>query len=274
MRAGTDSLARIIILIILLTATAVRAQEYRDVVFLKNGSVIKGFYKELYPSDSLRMETIDGGVLVCAFTDIERIAKERTKIYVVNTQEADMLPPRVWRPKGYIGSVEYGRDINSSDSHIVITSMFTVHGYQFNPYFYFGLGFGIQHMEYEAEGLKLSFTESTIPLFADMKIHLLKTRIAPFVDGRLGYSVKGFKGFYLNPSAGVSFGISPRTGGYLGLGYSFQKLKGNDESDRTRLEGMSFRVGLFFYAVAGCGSPVLGGICHSLLTCPAACGRC
>ena len=236
----------ILLLILAFVVSSVQAQEYRDVVFLKNGSVIKGFYKELYPSDSLRMETIDGGVLVCAFSDIERIAKERTRIYVVNTQETDMLPPRVWRPKGYIGSIEYGRDINSSDSHLVTSAMFTVHGYQFNPYYYFGLGLGIQHMEYETGGLKMLFTESTVPLFADMKIHLLKSRIAPFVDGRIGYCIRGFKGFYLNPSAGVSFGISPKTGGYMGLGYSFQKINAKGETDKTKLEGVSFRVGLFF----------------------------
>ena len=215
-------------------------------VFLKNGSVIKGFYKELYPSDSLRMETIDGGVLVCAFSDIERIAKERTKIYVVNTQNADMLPPRIWRPKGYIGSIEYERDFNSSDSRIITSAMFTVHGYQFNPYIFLGIGIGFQQMEYETDGVKLSFTKTTVPLFADAKIHLLKTRIAPFVEGRLGYCVSGFKGLYFNPTVGVSFGISPRTGGLLAFGYSFQKLKGNEETDRTKLEGLSFRVGLFF----------------------------
>ena len=224
----------------------VHAQEYRDVVFLKNGSVIKGFYKELYPSDSLRMETIDGGILVCAFSDIERIAKERTKIYVVNTQDADLLPPRIWRPKGYISSLEYERDFNSSDSRLITSTMFTVHGYQFNPYLYLGAGLGFQQMEYETDGVKLLFTKTTIPLFADAKIHLLKTRIAPFVEGRLGYCISGFKGLYFNPTVGVSFGISPKTGGILAFGYSFQKLKGNEETDKTKLEGLSFRVGLFF----------------------------
>ena len=236
----------LIILAVALSCGVVNAQEYRDVVFLKNGSVIKGFYKELYPSDSLRMETIDGGVLVCAFSDIKRIAKERTRIYVVNTQEVDLLPPRVWRPKGYNGSIEYGRDINSSDSHLVTSAMFTVHGYQFNPYFFIGLGLGVQHMEYETSGLKLSFTESTVPLFADMKIHLLMSRIAPFVDGRLGYCIRGFKGFFLNPSVGASFGISPKTGGYMGLGYSFQKINAKGETYKSKLEGVSFRAGLFF----------------------------
>ena len=235
-----------LLLALLCLSSTVEAQDYRDVVFLKNGSVIKGFYKELYPSDSLRMETIDGGVLVCAFSDIERIAKERTKIYVVNTQDADMLPPRIWRPKGYIGSIEYERDFNSSDSRIITSAMFTVHGYQFNPYIFLGIGIGFQQMEYETDGVKLSFTKTTVPLFADAKIHLLKTRIAPFVEGRLGYCVSGFKGLYFNPTVGVSFGISPRTGGLLAFGYSFQKLKGNEETDRTKLEGLSFRVGLFF----------------------------
>ena len=227
--------------------STVRAQEYRDVVFLKNGSVIKGFYKELYPSDSLRMETIDGGVLVCAFSDIERIAKERTRIYVVNTQEDNLLAHRRWRPRGYTGTLEYGRDVNSSDSRIVTSALFTSHGYQFNPLLFLGLGFGIQHMEYEDGGLKLSYTESTIPVFVDAKIYLLRTRLAPFIEGRAGYSIKGFKGFYVNPSAGMSFGISPRTAGYLKLGYSFQQLKGHeDETGKDRLEGISFRMGLRF----------------------------
>ena len=225
----------------------IRSQEYRDVVFLKNGSVIKGFYKELYPADSLRMETIDGGILVCAFSDIERIAKERTRIYVVNTQEDNLLAHRRWRPRGYAGSLEYGSDVNSADSRIVTSALFTSHGYQFSPLLYMGLGFGILHVEYEDGNLKMSYTESTIPLFADVKFYLLKTRIAPFVEGRAGYSVKGFKGVYLNPSAGVSFGISPRTAGYLKLGYSFQQLKGHeDETGKDRLEGVSFRVGLRF----------------------------
>ena len=103
----------------------IRAQEYRDVVFLKNGSVIKGFYKELYPADSLRMETIDGGILVCAFSDIERIAKERTRIYVVNTQEDNLLAHRRWRPRGYAGS---HRDIGTV--HVARLSVLaaTLHG--------------------------------------------------------------------------------------------------------------------------------------------------
>lgn len=70
----------------------VSAQDYRDVVFLKNGSVIKGFYRELYPSDTLRMETIDGGIFVCAMSDVVRIAKERTSLYVVNIQDEASMP--------------------------------------------------------------------------------------------------------------------------------------------------------------------------------------
>lgn len=245
----TKQLLRLTIVLLCLACqpSTACAQEYRDVVFLKNGSVIKGFYKELYPSDSLRMETIDGGVLVCAFSDIERIAKERVRIYVVNTQEDNLLAHRNWHPRRYVGSIEYGRDVNAADSRIVTSGLFTVHGYQFYPFLFLGLGLGIQHIEYENDGLKMSYSESTIPLFADAKIYLLKTRISPFIEGRAGYSIKGFKGFYLNPSAGMSFGISPKTAGYLTLGYSFQQLKGHeDETGKDDLEGISFRVGLMF----------------------------
>jgi hypothetical protein len=237
---------RITGIIVLLTCflSAVQAQEYRDVVFLKNGSVIKGFYKELYPNDSLRMETIDGGVLVCAFSDVERIAKERTSLYVVNVQE-DIDPPiRTWRPKGYRGFLEYGQDTNSKESKIVATGLITVHGYQLNRNLFVGGGFGLQHFEYREKQYVFSMTENTMPVFADVQFSFLRTRIAPFIEGRAGYSVTGLKGLYCNPSAGVNFGITPRMGGYLSLGYSLQEYKENDE--KNKLEGLSFHMGLYF----------------------------
>lgn len=233
-----------IIFILLGLHLQAEAQEYRDVVFLKNGSVIKGFYKELYPDDSLRMETIDGGMLVCAFSDVERIAKERTSIYVVNVQDEGELPPRIWRPKGYRGFLEYGQDTNSSESKIVATGLLTIHGYQFNRHLFLGAGFGIQHYEYRADQFTLSISQNTMPIFAEVQIDLLRTRITPYIESRVGYSVTGFKGIYFNPSAGVIFCMTPRTGGYLSLGYSFQKYK--EDGEHKKLEGFSFHLGLFF----------------------------
>ena len=220
------------------------AQDYRDVVFMKNGSVIKGFYKDFYPGDSLRMETIDGGVFICAVKDIERIAKERTSIYVTNIQDEDLLPKRAWRPAGAKGYVEYGHDINGSDQNLVGYSLIVGAGYQFGHHVYFGGGIAMTRYEYEANNLKLVTTNNSLPLFAEFQYNLLRTRITPILGCRAGYTVKGFKGFYFNPSVSVDFGLTPRLGGYILVGYSLQNY--NDEDVSRKAEGLSLHIGLHF----------------------------
>ena len=224
----------------------VSAQDYRDVVFLKNGTVIKGFYNELFPGDSLRMETIDGGVLICAMSDIARIAKERTSLYVVNIQDEASMPKRIWRPQGYRGFIEYGQETNLDDSGLKMSSLMTVHGYQFNRHVFLGVGFGLQNVEYSTNGFKLSFDRRVIPVFGDVQLSVLKTRITPLVDCRIGYSISGLKGTYFNPSVGVDFGISPRFGGYILLGYSQQKYKDEDDNTNKKLKALSLHCGLHF----------------------------
>ena len=233
-----------LIFIALSWSTCCFAQDYRDVVFLKNGSVIKGFYKELYPGDSLRMETIDGGILVCAMKDVERIAKERTSLYVVNIQDSIGLPKRIWRPAGYKGFLEYGWDTNVSDNNLRAISFFTVHGYQFNRHVFIGCGLGLQQYKYELNGLTLSYSHNIIPIFGDLQLSLLRRRITPVLDCRAGYTVNGLNGLYLNPSVAVDFGITPRIGCYLSLGYWLQKYKENDEN--KKFKGLSFHVGIHF----------------------------
>ncbi len=48
----------------------------RDVVHLKNGSVIKGIITEQVPGQSLTIETVDGSVFVLSIEDVAKITKE------------------------------------------------------------------------------------------------------------------------------------------------------------------------------------------------------
>jgi hypothetical protein len=49
---------------------------YRDVVYLKNGSVIKGTIVETIPEKSIKIETADGNLFVYNLSDIEKLTKE------------------------------------------------------------------------------------------------------------------------------------------------------------------------------------------------------
>lgn len=52
------------------------AQQMEDVVYLKNGGVIRGNIVEQIPSQSLKIQTRDGNVLVYSMDEIAKISKE------------------------------------------------------------------------------------------------------------------------------------------------------------------------------------------------------
>ena len=62
-----------------LMATIVFAQSnYQDVVYLKNGSIIRGVIIEQVPNESLKIETADGNLFVYKIDEVEKMTKERS----------------------------------------------------------------------------------------------------------------------------------------------------------------------------------------------------
>jgi len=64
---------------ILFTSMALSQQEYEEVVYLKNGSIIKGTIIEQVPDVSIKIQTKDGNIFVYKMEEIDRITKESTK---------------------------------------------------------------------------------------------------------------------------------------------------------------------------------------------------
>lgn len=200
----------------------VSAQEYRDVVYLKNGSVIKGFYKSFFMNDTLRMETLDGSLLVCPTSDILRIAKEKTDVYVVEEDESADLS-RVWRPRGYCGSFELLFGWCGDDTTLSTEAVYTTHGYRFNPNLYAGLGIGLERYIGKSHELTAQQDRPTIPLYGEVSWYMLKSRITPYISCRGGYAIYGQRTWSFSPSVGVDFGITPHIGAFLKLSYRWQK---------------------------------------------------
>lgn len=222
------------------------AQEYRDVVFLKNGSVIKGFYNEIYTDDSLRMKTIDGGYLVCAFSDIKRIVKEKNEVYLLRKTEDE---ERVWRPKGYSGQVEYGLWQNTKNRGIYASSFEMTHGYQFNRIVFLGGGVGVERISLTNESYTLTQSGVNVPVYADMRLYVLPNRVAPFLDLKGGYTVLGVKGGYSSASLGIDFSITPRLGIYGTVGYYVMQIhdqKYRDEDGKEFAQNISMKLGIRF----------------------------
>ena len=73
-----------LVLIMCLTAfvavSQVCAQQMEDVVYLKNGGVVRGTIVEQIPDKSLKIQTRDGNVLVFTMDEIAKLSKETPKV--------------------------------------------------------------------------------------------------------------------------------------------------------------------------------------------------
>jgi hypothetical protein len=65
------------LIILGLSAFAQNYNNYQDVVYLKNGSVIKGIIIEQTPNVSLKIQTKDGSIFVYQMTEVEKMTKEQ-----------------------------------------------------------------------------------------------------------------------------------------------------------------------------------------------------
>ena len=79
----------------------------------------------------------------------------------------------------YKGSIEGGRTLHTDDMGLFSTTdIYTTHGFQFNPYLYVGAGAGI----------RLGDSYTAIPIYADVNYTMLKKKVSPFIDAKIGYS--------------------------------------------------------------------------------------
>lgn len=66
----------LLLALVVVTPEASGQQPMQDVVYLQDGSVIRGTILELIPGESLRIQTRDGSVFVYRMEVVERIARE------------------------------------------------------------------------------------------------------------------------------------------------------------------------------------------------------
>ena len=188
------------------------AQGYQDVVYLKNGSVIRGLIMEQVPNQSLKIVTPDGSTFFCTFDDVEKITKElpETKEKTAKRYEYGWISAPRYR--GFVGE---GAVIYPNENvDLSSVQIYTSHGCQITPSLYIGGGFAVN---YPIEDYV------NIPFFAHIRSEFHKAldkRASPYVDARIGYSLGEMEGFYFNPSVGchIYFGKT-KLGLSAGIGY-------------------------------------------------------
>lgn len=223
--------------------TSATAQTMQEVVYLKNGSIIKGIVIEQIPGASLKIQTYDGSIFVYPMSEVEKITKELATRQR-NHNNTKPHHKEMTLDKGYRGFADLGITFGVGSHANSRLELMTTHGYQIIPQLFIGAGVGAHYY--------VDASDIAVPLFADIRYDILNTPITPFTDVKAGYSVAGITGFYFSPTLGCSFKTSDKLRLNLGVSYSMQNApyfyywNGFYWSDRANCHGLSIKVGIDF----------------------------
>ena len=213
---------------------------YQDVVYLKDGSIIKGIIIEQVPYKYIKIETADKSVFVFQMYKIKKIDKEiieiknnRTsnfsfkssqkkrkmlsdnKTYsneneIYNSESALQLGYRRIIELGTIGGSGFLSYRNGLKISLINT-------YQFTPLFSLGVGTGLE------QNFGNNITNYTaLPIFADFRARFINKKVSPYISLGIGsiFDLNKDNGsFFLNPIFGISFKVSSNSVMNVGLGY-------------------------------------------------------
>lgn len=200
-----------ILFFMLITALAFAQSNYQDVVYLKNGSIIKGVIIEQVPNKSIKIETSGGSVFVYKMDEIEKLTKEYLKAKSNNSQNNRETKSKF----------ELGYQIGSGDFGMDRLKLNVLTYYSVSNSFSIGYGIGLRYY-FDAEALLL-------PILADFNVNFKGDNVSPFLSLGVGYSLDATDslegiGFLLNPRFGVNFNTSGKSILSLSVGYEMQKM--------------------------------------------------
>lgn len=213
-----------------------------DVVYLKNGSIIKGIIVEQVPNQSMKVRTSDGSIFNFQMNEIEKITKEeaiRQKSAFFSSSNEDI--------EEYSGKFRGIVDLGYIAGGIKGPEFCFSLGAQINKLFFVGAGAGVEYAT--------DLETVVVPIFADIRSNLMTGPIVPFIALRAGYSFlpEYTGGFYCHPFAGVKFMINGRKAVNLAIGWSTNKYKqefgynyGGSMTAKYKVNALTMKVGYEF----------------------------
>lgn len=175
----------------LFVTSLIAQSETEDVIYLKNGSIIRGKITEQKFGESLKIELLGGSIFVFNEGEIDSIKKENVRKAKLERIRKDYYrKDRGYRNITQLGLI-YGVNLKNDDDPYAYydnnnkddlgLSIHTINGYQLWPYLYVGAGVGIERF--------ISYKQTFSPFYVRVSSEFLKRKVTPyvFVDG--GYAV-------------------------------------------------------------------------------------
>jgi hypothetical protein len=203
-------------------------QTMEEVVYLKNGSIIRGIIIEQVPNRTIKIQTADGNLFVYDVDEIEKLTKEPAP-GKRNATERNSPPPdapaapdekRTGRFSGMIQYVGLTVQPVETSSQVAYLEASFICGYRYRDRLFVGGGIGLEHMFGDFHGgYKLR-----IPVFATLRLNMNHRRISPYIQFDTGARSNGDSyfedGFFFFPKAGIDFVLGARRQRSLSLSLS------------------------------------------------------
>lgn len=247
-------LLRLLALSLALFSSAVAfSQQTRDVVYLKNGTIIHGEILEFQPGGNVRVRNSVGDIFVYSASQVDKMTKESVSGDAIKYSSSSSSSSRslIRGYRGFVdGGVYAGRcvDGNSGVAYTRI-GFTTTHGFQFNPHIFFGGGIGWQ---VQAGDDLIEDFDVLFPLYAAFRYDIIDGKISPFASARVGgfasltcVDDNELAGGYFN----VNFGVRISR---LNLSVGYEAMPGiftEDNYYNGRSEDLDFTINSFVFRV-------------------------
>jgi len=246
-------LALAFIALLLLVNISFARKGKKDVIYLKNGSIVNGLIISSLPSGQVKIKTKDNSLWVFEASQIDSISKSNSTLSQLHS--------------GYFNLTEAGILAgNSNNKYASPFSLMNISGWQFKDRFSVGAGVGVEF-----------FSETYLPVVADFRYYLNRHGACPFFGLQAGYSfsldkpdkqyvynnsyilgnipigstleMKAKGGFLLNPMVGICTSLGENLALTFSAGYRIMRHRYSTEDyykidiDYNRL---SLKIGLIF----------------------------
>ncbi len=218
--------------LIALSSMVFAQNNLEDVIYLKNGSIIRGTIIEQIPNTSIKIQTSDKNIFNFNLSEIEKFTKEEP---VKKSQESQ----NIFKQTGFQNNTEFGilvgmGNINSysllgttTPNDVTAYSLSTINGWLINPNVFVGIGIGIEKLPIDY------FIDYCLPLFLDTRYFILKKKVTPFFYSDMGYSwgwnsgssSSDWAGIMVSAGAGVSYRFIKSSSLSISVGYKLQQIK-------------------------------------------------
>ncbi len=173
---------------LLMCVHAQQPQHIQDVLYLKDGSIIRGRLISYEATGKVRIEIIGENVLVFDTEDIARRAFEAKP--TENRSRMERLPVK-YKYRGYYNLTQLGMLLHNPNNSQYNPqespqsfNLQMINGYRFNRFVQTGLGLGLNFFQ----------RGYTLPIFAELRGDILKSEITPHYYFSGGYSIPLYNG--------------------------------------------------------------------------------